>query len=80
MLIRALLGIEANAPQNKLIVQPVLPDWLPDLELVNLSVGEAIVSLRFWRQDSQTQDSRTQWEVTHLEGELQVVSKEPNAK
>ena len=39
LLVRAMLGLEANAPEKSLTVQPVLPDWLPDLELVNLSVG-----------------------------------------
>ena len=71
LLIRALLGLEADAPQKKLMVRPVLPDWLPDLELVNLRVGEAIVSLRFW-----TEGTETKWKVTQLQGELQVVAGE----
>ena len=69
LLIRTLLGLEADAPQKKLMVRPVLPDWLPDLELVNLRVGEAIVSLRFWKEGAETL-----WEVTQLKGELQVVA------
>ncbi|MEH1823071.1 MAG: hypothetical protein V7L31_29015 [Nostoc sp.] len=48
-------------------VQPNLPDCLPDLELTNLSVGDTTVGLRFWRDGEQTQ-----WEVTHLDGELEV--------
>jgi glycogen debranching enzyme len=67
LLIRSILGLEADAPQKKLKVQPNLPECLPDLELINLSVGDANVSLRFWREGEQTQ-----WEVTSLEGELQV--------
>ena len=70
LLLRAMLGLDANAPERSLSVQPVLPDWLPDLELVNLSVGNATVTLRFWREDDQTQ-----WKVVHLDGELTVHAK-----
>ncbi len=72
LLIRSLLGLEANAPRSQLTVQPVLPEWLPDLELTNLHVGDATVALRFWREGD-----RTRWEVTHLDGELDVHDKNP---
>lgn len=67
LLIRTMLGLQANASQQQLIVQPLLPEWLPDLELLNLRVGKATVSLRFWREDNQTC-----WKITHWEGELNV--------
>lgn len=66
-LIRTILGLEADAPNRRLKVQPVLPDWLPDLELTNLTLGEATVALHVWREGEQTR-----WEVTELEGKLQV--------
>ncbi len=69
LLIRTMLGLEANAPQGRLRVQPALPEWLPDMELTNLAVGDATVALRFWREDE-----KTLWRVTHLDGELQVYS------
>ena len=47
LLIRTMLGLQANASQGQLSVQPVLPEWLPDIELLNLKVGGALVSLRF---------------------------------
>jgi glycogen debranching enzyme len=71
LLIRAMLGLEANAAARSLTVQPVLPDWLPDLELINLRVGEATVTLRFWREDEQTY-----WKILHLDGELTVQDKD----
>ena len=37
------------------------------MELKNLSVGDAAIALRFWREGEQTK-----WEVTHINGELQV--------
>jgi glycogen debranching enzyme len=69
--IRTLLGLEANAPNQQLRVQPTLPEWLPDLTLTNLAVGNAKVTLRFWRVGE-----RSHWEVTHLEGELNIYTEE----
>jgi hypothetical protein len=36
---------------RRLQVRPVLPDWLPDLHLTHLNVGDATVDLHFWRED-----------------------------
>ncbi len=73
LLIRTILGLEAEATNRRLRVQPSLPEWLPDLELTNLSVGDAAVSLRFWRVDE-----KTQWKITHMDGELQVYTVSAN--
>ncbi|MBC8122509.1 MAG: amylo-alpha-1,6-glucosidase [Gemmatimonadaceae bacterium] len=66
-LIRTIVGLEADAPNRRLRVQPALPEWLPDLTLTNLAVGDAKVTLRFWRVGEQSH-----WEVTDLQGELNV--------
>lgn len=68
LFINTILGLEPNAQQRQLRVCPTLPEWLPDLSLTNLTVREAKVALHFWREDEQTH-----WEVTDLEGELQVL-------
>ena len=68
LLISTMLGLEADAPQRRLQLCPVLPEWLPDLQLTNLNVRDATVDLRFWRDGEQTR-----WEVTAQKGELQVV-------
>ena len=48
MLVQALLGITAHAPQNRLTVdRPRLPDWLGDVEIRNLRVGPSTVGLAF---------------------------------
>jgi len=67
LLIRAMLGLQANAAQRQLWVDPVLPDWLPDLELIDLKVGGVTVLLRFWRKDNQTR-----WQISQLEDKLNV--------
>jgi cellobiose phosphorylase len=68
-LISSILGLVADAPNRRLQVQPVLPDWLPDLHLTHLKVGDATVDLHFWREDEQTR-----WEVVDRVGELAVVA------
>jgi glycogen debranching enzyme len=66
-LISSMLGLVADAPNRKLFVQPVLPDWLPDVHLTRINVGSARVDLRFWREGDQTH-----WKVTDCDGDLQV--------
>jgi glycogen debranching enzyme len=68
-LIRTMLGLEADAPHRQLRVQPILPDWMSELVLTDLVVGEAKVDLRFWRKGDQTR-----WEVMKQLGELEVSS------
>lgn len=60
-------GLEADAPNRCLQIQPVLLDWLPDVQLTNVIVGSATVDLNFWREDEQTH-----WKVIHQVGELDV--------
>ena len=67
-LISSMLGLKADAPNRRLQVQPVLPDWLPDVQLTNISVGAATVDLHFWLEDGQTN-----WKIVHQVGELEVV-------
>jgi glycogen debranching enzyme len=66
-LLRAMLGLDANAHQKTLYVDPTLPRWLPDITLHNLRVGADMVTVRFWRQGD---DSR--YEVLSATGGLQV--------
>jgi glycogen debranching enzyme len=49
-LLQSLLGLYPYAPLHLLLVDPHLPEWLPEITLRGLRVGEAVVSLRFRRQ------------------------------
>lgn len=70
-LVGSMLGLAADAPNHQLFVQPVLPKWLPDIQLTNIAVGDATVDLRFWREDD-----RTQWSVIQQTGELTVSARD----
>ena len=39
MLLQAMLGLQQDAPRGKLYVDPALPDWLPDVTLIDLRLG-----------------------------------------
>jgi glycogen debranching enzyme len=47
-----------------------LPTWLPDLNLRQISIGNATVELRFWREDD-----RTHWAADVRSGEIEVIQK-----
>jgi glycogen debranching enzyme len=73
LMIQTMLGLLPLAPVATLIVDPVLPTWLPDLVVRGLRVGEAKVSLRFWRDP----DGMSRWEVLHKSGRLHIVRQPP---
>ena len=67
-LLRAILGLQADAPKGRLYVAPNLPQWLPDIELNGIQVGGSVLRIRFWREGS---DSR--WEVLDRRGSIEVL-------
>jgi glycogen debranching enzyme len=69
-LLQAILGLQADAPNGRLFVNPELPDWLPDVTLHGIKVGKDALDLRFWRQGD-----RSRWEVLAQKGGVQVQEK-----
>ena len=55
-LMATLLGLEADAPARRLRVHPALPDWLPEVSVRNLTVGQAKVDLRVLRHADGTHE------------------------
>jgi glycogen debranching enzyme len=54
-LMQAMLGFMPDAPRGKLYVDPLLPEWLPDLTMFDLRIGGQRLDIRFWRDGGQTQ-------------------------
>jgi glycogen debranching enzyme len=50
----AILGFAPDAPRGKLYVDPSLPQWLPDLTLLDLRLGTSLFDIRFWREGGET--------------------------
>jgi glycogen debranching enzyme len=65
--LQALLGLQADAPRGCLYVDPTLPEWLPDVTLRKLQVGESTLELRFWREGE-----RTRWDASIQKGDVEV--------
>ncbi|GAC1343301.1 MAG: glycogen debranching N-terminal domain-containing protein [Acetobacteraceae bacterium] len=53
-LLQAILGLEPDAPNGVLRIAPTLPDWLPDVTLRDLQVGEQVFDIAFWRESGET--------------------------
>lgn len=49
MLIQALLGLRVYAPLNTVLIDPCLPEWLPEVTLHQIPVGASRISLQFRR-------------------------------
>jgi glycogen debranching enzyme len=48
-MLQAILGLRADAPHHTLYVCPMLPSWLPEIEMNHLRVGHCTLKIRFWR-------------------------------
>jgi glycogen debranching enzyme len=69
-LLQALLGLQGDAPRQRLYVDPHLPSWLRDVTLRGLTIGKARLDLRFWREQD-----RTRWEIQAQQGDIEVEEK-----
>jgi len=68
-LIQAILGIYPYAPLNLLFVDPHMPEWLPTITVNRLRIGNAMVSLRFFRET----DGGSSYEILDKRGSLHVI-------
>ena len=67
-LLRAVLGLDVDAHSRTLYLDPVLPNWLPEITVHNLRVGTSTVTLRFWREQDETR-----YDVLSSSGGLNVM-------
>jgi len=66
-LMQAILGLQADAPNGRLYVDPLLPPWIPTVTLSGLRIGGAKVTVRFWREGE-----KTRWEPTDIQGQIEI--------
>lgn len=67
-IMQAILGLYPFAPTKLLLLDPQLPDWLPEIFVRNLHVGTAVVSIRFYRKEGSTH-----FDVLEKRGRLHVL-------
>ncbi len=73
MVVEALLGVRPMAPVSTLLVDPRLPEWLPDLALEGLRIGQSTVDLRARR----TSSGATRWWASTRTGPRILVLRQP---
>lgn len=66
--LQALLGLYPYAPLNLLLVDPHLPEWLPEITVADLHVGAAAVTLHFWRG----KNGRSDYRILDQQGKLHI--------
>src|SRR5207248_11734702 len=67
-ILQTLLGIYPFAPTILLLLDPHLPDWVPEIILRNLQVGDAVVSIHIYRKGK-----GTHFNVLEKRGRLHVL-------
>jgi glycogen debranching enzyme len=73
IVLQSMLGMFPIATAHTLLLDPVLPAWLPVLELRGLRVGSARVTIRFERKGS----GQTDYDVLEQSGTLRVIRQPP---
>ncbi len=69
-LVQTLLGFQPDAPAGRIYFDPALPDWLPDITLIDLRFLGDRFDVRFWRDGAETR-----WEV--LKGDKRRLGRRP---
>jgi glycogen debranching enzyme len=67
-IMQAMLGVYPFAPTNLLLLDPHLPDWLPEITLRNLRVGKSAADIRFYRKGR-----ATHFDVLDKRGKLHIL-------
>ncbi|MDR7542891.1 MAG: glycogen debranching N-terminal domain-containing protein [Armatimonadota bacterium] len=67
-LLSMILGLRADAPHGRLLIDPTLPAWMPRVKLLGLTCGQARFDL-----EAYLDGGRTRCHVEVHEGSLQVV-------
>jgi len=68
ILVQCLIGAVPFAPMRLLLIDPLLPPWLPEFTIRDLRVGDATVSLRFYRE----RNGRSKFDVLERRGALRI--------
>lgn len=71
LLLRTIIGIEPDMPNNKVYLNPTLPEWLPNITIKDLRLGAHTVSIAF-----QASVEKTKWDVLNNDGGIELAATE----
>jgi glycogen debranching enzyme len=67
--IQSILGLYPYAPLHLLFLDPHLPDWLPELVIRHLQIGQDFLDIRFYRKP----DGSSDFEVLDRRGFVKII-------
>jgi glycogen debranching enzyme len=73
LLVHTILGLQPVAMLDLLVVDPVLPSWLPEIVLRDLRLGDTTATVRFWRDE----EGESHAEVVRKRGALHLIRQPP---
>jgi glycogen debranching enzyme len=73
LFLHTILGLQPVAVLDLLVVDPVLPAWLPEVTLRGLRLGGAVATIRFWRDGA----GESHAEVVRKRGTLHLLRQPP---
>jgi glycogen debranching enzyme len=73
LLLHTILGLQPVAMLDMLVVDPVLPPWLPEVIVRDLRLGGAVATIRFWRDAS----GESHAEVVRKRGSFHLLRQPP---
>jgi glycogen debranching enzyme len=73
LLLQTILGLQPVAPLHLLAVDPILPEWLPDVTIEGLRLGETVATLHFHRNA----DGQVDADIVRKRGPLHLVRQPP---
>jgi hypothetical protein len=71
--LQTLLGLQPVAPLHLLAVDPIFPEWMPEVTLEGLRLGGSTATLRFRRDEN----GRVDAEIVRKRGPLHLVRQPP---
>lgn len=70
--LQAILGLEADAPNGRLLLNPTLPEWLPSVTIKNMAIGDALIDLHI--EHSET--GRPHITASRQRGNIEVIQQD----
>jgi glycogen debranching enzyme len=73
LIVHTILGLQPLAPASTLVVSPSLPEWLAEVVLHDVRLGDAKATIRFWRDDR----ARSHAEMLEKDGTFRLIQQPP---
>jgi glycogen debranching enzyme len=73
LFLHSILGLQPVAALDLLVIDPVLPTWMPEVILHDLRLGGTVATVRFWRD----KEGESHGEVVRKRGPLKLIRQPP---